>query len=224
MSRTINGTTSYLVYDGWNLIAEYAASGTTPTARYIHGANVDEMLARTDTNGTVYYLQDAIGSTISLTDANGAVVENYRYDVYGAPSIYDSSFNLQPSSLASNRFLFTGREWLPDIGLYDYRNRAYSPQVGRFLQTDPIRFDAKDVNIYRYVKNDILNKIDPSGKSTSTKDNPSCIESLAKAVKIYMDQTTPGRGPFNGAQSDKLAHCLAFCEITKGCGGIPPNC
>jgi RHS repeat-associated protein len=35
---------------------------------------------------------------------------------------------------------------------------------GEFLQTDPIRFAAGDVNIYRYVGNDPINMIDPDGR------------------------------------------------------------
>jgi len=50
------------------------------------------------------------------------------------------------------------------IGIYDYRNRVYSPDLGRFLQTDPIRFDAGDGNIYRYVGNDPVNWVDPTGE------------------------------------------------------------
>lgn len=34
--------------------------------------------------------------------------------------------------------MFTGREFLKEVGLYDYRNRVYSQELGRFLQTDPI--------------------------------------------------------------------------------------
>jgi RHS repeat-associated protein len=59
--------------------------------------------------------------------------------------------------------LFTGREWLSQVGLYDYRNRVYSAQIGRFLQTDPIRFAAGDVNIYRYCGNSATNRVDPWG-------------------------------------------------------------
>ena len=65
--------------------------------------------------------------------------------------------------MVSNRFLFTGREWLSQVGLYDYRNRVYSAQIGRFLQTDPIRFSAGDVNIYRYCGNEPLNWVDTYG-------------------------------------------------------------
>ena len=59
--------------------------------------------------------------------------------------------------------MFTGREYLQEIELYDYRNRVYSAQLGRFLQPDPMRFDAGDANIYRYVSNDPVNGIDPYG-------------------------------------------------------------
>ncbi|MCS7063497.1 MAG: RHS repeat-associated core domain-containing protein [Methylacidiphilales bacterium] len=43
------------------------------------------------------------------------------------------------------------------------RNRVYSTVHGRFLQPDPIGFDAGDVNWYRYVFNSPVNYIDPSG-------------------------------------------------------------
>ena len=69
-----------------------------------------------------------------------------------------------PESTVGNRFLFTGREWLGESGLYDYRNRVYSPALGRFLQTDPILFAAGDVNVYRYVANDPVKYVDPTGE------------------------------------------------------------
>jgi RHS repeat-associated protein len=59
--------------------------------------------------------------------------------------------------------LYTGREFLKEAKLYDYRNRVYSAELGRFLQTDPIRFDAGDGNLYRYVGNRVTVWIDPDG-------------------------------------------------------------
>ncbi len=59
--------------------------------------------------------------------------------------------------------MFTGREFLTEVNLYDYRNRMYSADLGRFLQTDPLRFDAGDVNIYRYCGNNVLNLTDGMG-------------------------------------------------------------
>ncbi len=164
MTRTINGVKTYFVYDGWNLVAEFE-SEPNPVLKttYIHGPHTDEMLAKIDTTGVVYYHENALGSMVALSDASGNAVERYTYDVYGQPTIKDASGSTIASTAHGNRFLFTGREWIKELGIYDYRNRMYSAELGRFLETDPIGFDAGDVNIYRYVKNTPINRVDPFG-------------------------------------------------------------
>jgi RHS repeat-associated protein len=62
-----------------------------------------------------------------------------------------------------NRFLFGGREYFSSIGLYNYRNRFYSPAWGRFLQPDPIGFGGDSASLYRYCGNNPVNGSDPSG-------------------------------------------------------------
>jgi RHS repeat-associated protein len=163
VQRTSGNGTLNLTYSGWHLIEERNATGALEQV-YVHGAGTDEILVKITTSGPAYYHHDGLVSTIALTGENGALLESYRYDAFGAASVFNSSFILQTSSLVSNRFLFTGREWLSQVGLYDYRNRVYSAQIGRFLQTDPIRFSAGDVNIYRYCGNNAVNWADPTGK------------------------------------------------------------
>jgi len=91
------------------------------------------------------------------------VIEKYTYDVFGTASIFSSSDEPRASSLHGNRFLFTGRELIPETALLDFRNRVYSPALGRFLQTDPLRFEARDINIYRYAFNNSINATDSLG-------------------------------------------------------------
>jgi len=81
-------------------------------------------------------------------------------DSQGTPPSVDNLFSADPYA---NRFLYTGREFLKEANLYDYRNRVYSSDLGRFLQPDSIRFDAGDVNLYRYVSNNPVNYVDPLG-------------------------------------------------------------
>jgi hypothetical protein len=47
--------------------------------------------------------------------------------------------------------------------LYYYRARYYDPTTQRFLSLDPIGFEAGDFNFYRYVGNDPVNFVDPTG-------------------------------------------------------------
>jgi len=149
-------------YDGWNLIEERDAAGALQQV-YVHGAGVDELLAKITTTGVVYYHADALGSTVALTNETGNLVESATYDTFGAATIRNAAGSVISVSSVANRFLFTGREWLKDAAIYDYRNRVYSPALGRFLQTDPIRFGAGDGNIYRYCENSATNRIDPFG-------------------------------------------------------------
>src|SRR5690606_4933179 len=72
------------------------------------------------------------------------------------------------SSAYGNRVLFTGRLWNPTSLTYDYRNREYSPYLGRFLQRDPIGVWGDETsfgNGYTYAANNPLGFIDPSGHS-----------------------------------------------------------
>lgn len=164
-SRTINGVKTLFLWDGWDLIEERDVTGAQ-VRRYVHGAAVDEILVMVDGQGAKYHVHDALGSVTGLVDENGAVLESYLYDVFGQVAVFDGSGVLQTGTsgaASGNRFLYTGREWIAEVGVYDYRNRVYSPKLGRFLQVDPIRFWAGDVNLYRYVGNGVVISRDPTG-------------------------------------------------------------
>ncbi len=149
-------------YDNWNLIEERDGFGAQQ-ARYVHGRRIDEIIVMVNRHGTFYPHHDALGNITMLTGKDGRLVERYDYSVTGQVAISDASGHSLTGSGVDNRWLFTGREWLQEVGLYDYRNRVYSAELGRFLQTDPIRFDADDVNIYRYVHNAFTGSSDPTG-------------------------------------------------------------
>ena len=95
------------------------------------------------------------------------MVERYRYTAYGTPTVLNANHQLQSEANATGyRFLFTGREWLSQVGLNDHRYRYYSPSLGRWFSTDPIRFSGGDVNLYRYTVNTPINLVDLDGLDT----------------------------------------------------------
>ena len=107
--------------------------------------------------------RNGLGSVSELSDQSGNLVERYEYDVYGAPTIFDSSDNPLTESSIGNPYLFTGRRYDPESGNYYYRARIYSPTLGRFLQTDPLGY-VDGLNLYAYIGNNP----EPYGKEPFT--------------------------------------------------------
>jgi RHS repeat-associated protein len=164
VNRTLNGATTYYIYDGEKPIVEYNLVGSV-VGRNLYGRAIDEILMRVDyvivpLGQTYYYQDDHEGSVTHLTNATGGVIENYRYDVFGAPTINGGSLT---TSAFDNRFMFTGREYTATFGVYEYRARAYHPGLGRFTGEDPKGFDAGDYNLFRYCHNDPEDLTDPMG-------------------------------------------------------------
>jgi RHS repeat-associated protein len=158
IEKKVDGTTQVkYVYDGSHILAEYNNAGTL-LRKYVHGPCVDEPICMIEASGTYagthYYHYDALGSCVAMTNSAGNVVQLYEYSVYGQVAASDADH--------PNRFMFTGREFEKDTGLYYYRARYYHPEIGRFLQTDPLGY-GDGMNLYRYCRNGPMNSTDPLG-------------------------------------------------------------
>ena len=88
----------------------------------------------------------------------GGVLDHVTYDSFG-------NITSQTNSTYADRFLFAGMEYDSTTGLYYDHARYYDSVTGRFVSQDPMGFEAGDTNLYRYVKNQPTNSVDPSGKA-----------------------------------------------------------
>jgi len=163
LTRTHDGETTRYVYSGWQVIEERDGTGTLQAA-YTWANGIDHPVRMVKDGNTYYYQQDALGNVTALTDSSGNLIERYEYDAFGGPTIYDSEGEELDEPMQP--YLFTCREYDATTGLYDYRTRSYSPELGRFLQPDTIDFAGGDVNLYRYVSNRPVTLSDPTGTDT----------------------------------------------------------
>ncbi|WP_447663665.1 polymorphic toxin-type HINT domain-containing protein [Paenibacillus sp. D51F] len=94
-----------------------------------------------------------------LRDSTGNTSQNqYQYDIWGGL--------ISSKETKSNPFLYSGEYWDSSAGLQYLRARWYDPSVGRFINEDPYQgkiINPLSLNLYTYVENNPLTRVDPSG-------------------------------------------------------------
>lgn len=169
--------------DQWQVIEERVQTTARSTtgrlnAQYVWSpVSVDALIERDrDSNGDailderVYALQDANWNVTALVAgpgvagyAVGAIINRFAYSPYGTTQLMTPSWTAASSTAIPWKHTFQGLAANTSTGLYDARNRDYSPTLGRFIEPDPIGFQAGDNNFYRFVGNGPVGRNDPSG-------------------------------------------------------------
>ncbi len=169
VTDTVGSTvTDRFFSNDWQLLETKTGSNTL-TRNVWSPVYVDGLVLRdrdTDANGTLdkrlYSLQDANWNTTALVNTTGTVQERYTYTPFGQVTFRDGSGSTLSASAKDWVFLHQGGERIA-AGDYEFRNRVYSPNLGRWLSNDPLGFNAGDQNWYRAVGNNPGNGLDPSG-------------------------------------------------------------
>lgn len=128
---------------------------------FLHGPYGVFAVAETkDKKTTIHYIhKDHLGSWTLITDQEGKVEQEHRFDVWGNP--------LSQDELLFDRG-FTGHEHLQGIGLINMNGRLYDPLTSSMLSPDnhiQMPDFSQNFNRYAYCINNPLTFTDPDGNT-----------------------------------------------------------
>lgn len=169
----------------------------------------------TGTSDKRFLISDQQGSIIATTNSVGTVLNISTYSPYGERTNTNATY--------ARRFGYTGQADIPELNLQYYKARIYDPKLGRFLQSDPIGYDA-GMNLYAYVTGDPINLVDPLGleekeviivKGHKLTDEEKCARNIGAANCYSGDRIDWGREALGLIPGYDLYDCTQ-----KGCNTI----
>jgi RHS repeat-associated protein len=221
VQEIVNGQIkNYLIDDrnptGYAQVVEELVNGVV-NHTYTYGHDLisqDQIDPASNTWHATFYAYDGHGNVRFLTNESGQVTDTYVYDAFGTMITATGSTN--------NRYLYTGEQFDPNLGLYYLRARLMNPLTGRFWSMDSYQgtgSDPQSLHKYVYAGSEPVNGIDPSGKAT--------LGEVMQSVAIIATVTTFSNAAISylGAtqiaeDSDGLpdAAILSVAEMANGAG------
>jgi|GEM_PF-3943519 len=216
-----NSTTTYI----GGLFEVVTGSGTTQYRHNIMAAGGVVAVHTVDQSGnatTAYIHADHLGSSDTITNDTGTVVQQSSFDAFGLRrNPNDWSYGLTAAQIAapdpSNPTLsslkgitdrgYTNQEQLDSVGLVHMNGRVYDPQIGKFISADPV----EGGNRYAYAYNNPLRYTDPSGYC------PLCLSTFTNPVTIATGIPMPANTAQNviSQAGQALAHPSIMFEDTS---------
>jgi len=164
VEKNVNGTVTRYMVDGNNLtgyaqVVEELDAANAVQVVYTYGLDlISQNRKNTDGWTKSYYGYDATGTTRILFDDSGTVTDTYTYEAFGTI--------INRTGTTTNAYLFHGEQFDADLGLYYLRARYMDNNIGRFTTMDGfdgVNEDPSSIHKYRFVSNDPINRVDPSG-------------------------------------------------------------
>jgi RHS repeat-associated protein len=204
--KKVTGTsTNFYLVDAHNpsgyaqVLEEVSISGGTTNLLRAYTYGLGLISQRVPGGSTNFLVADGHGSTRVLTDAGGSTVNVFGFDGYG---------NLIASNgPAQTAYLYCGQQLDSDLGLYYNRARYLDVSMGRFWTMDTYEGDNEDplsLHKYLYVKDNPVNKSDPSGQ-----DGIDDILTIADAIGTFgATVSAPAIGSVTGTGGPDVTKAL----------------
>ena len=156
-SKATNGVTTRHIYDGTDVVADVTGDTTTNFVRGIGLIYSENM----NTGDKRKYALNAHGDVAKRINADGTA-EKFNYRAYGIGIVG-----------TPDPFGYCGEYTDTETGLIYLRNRYYDPELGRFINVDPVFSGA---NWYAYCEGNPVRYVDPDGLNAIIVTNKNSVQ------------------------------------------------
>lgn len=152
---------------------------------------------------------DVFFDNLQVTHIRGPLLEENSFYPFGL-QMRNISYRSLKTGYAENKKMFTSQDLDDDLGLnlYQMRFRNHDPQIGRFIQIDPLAPQYVHNSTYAYAENDVIRAIDLEGLEKYVITNEKVQDHLYKVsiARILRKDQTNKLQPLNSnikMQDDK---------------------
>lgn len=172
-TRTLGGVTSTGTYS-FNALGQRVIKTVGGQSRFFVYKNINQLIGEYDNSGNVIVEYVYFGMR-PVAVKNGSSINIVHTDYLGTPRVVTNGgstvwqwkndnpygYNQALGSIEFN-LRFAGQYYDSESGLHYNIHRTYNPEIGRYMQSDPIGL-AGGFNTYNYVARNPLDAVDPLG-------------------------------------------------------------
>ncbi|MEO7985614.1 MAG: RHS repeat-associated core domain-containing protein [Gemmatimonadales bacterium] len=215
IEKTVHGVTTRWYWDGDRVAAELGPGGTLRVYVYADAlaltplgfTDYDSPEADPASGRSYFIFSDQIATPVRVEDAAGHEVWRARTAPYGATDV-------APDSAVDVSLRYPGHHADAETGLHYNRFRYYSPELGRYLQSDPLGITG-GLNLYAYPASP-LGTVDVRGLAC-----PECEARARAAGLLGPEEEGTDSPPCPHELDEKFGPATKPWMVRKGEGELP---
>ncbi len=198
IGKTTALNSTYYGYDLQDQMISESLGGSTQHTVYLDGQPLARIDGNNATSPIVYFHNHHLGAPQTVSDQTQQSVWNAQLDPFGQVTTVNPNI--------TQNLRFPGQYYDQETGWHYNYHRYYQPDLGRYLQSDPIGLTG-GINTYTYVLNNPVNLIDPTGES-------------ATAAVCFI----PGIGPVSCAAAGAATGAILCAINPAACKKVVQGC
>ena len=217
--KSINGATTWYLWDGSSLLAEYDSSGTR-MRRYAYLESKGVATQFEDANATYYVHSDHLDTARFMTDGAARTTWKSRHEAFGE-ALIEPDPDADGIAVEFNQ-RFPGQYADAESGLHYNYMRDYDPAAGRYVQSDPIGLEGGS-NLFLYANANPVNYADPTGEVAPVVGGVAAVALFcARNPRLCAAVLACLRNPKACSRAACNAACRSYQVVCKG--NFPRGC